>query len=149
MHSIENKTLLVAAVFTLVAAILHLMCIAFGGKWYLAMGAGKEMARLSDSGHWYPTAVTLFISLVLAIWSLYALSGARLLPPLPFLKPVLVLISIVFLLRGFGFLYLKPYFPDNSDTFWMVSSGVCFVIGMLYGVGTWQIWTTSVSESIK
>jgi hypothetical protein len=135
----KNKALIAAAVFTLLAAILHLMCIAFGGKWYLAMGAGREMARLADSGHWYPTVATLVISLVLVIWSLYALSGARLLRPLPFLKPVLVLISAVFLLRAFGYMFLKPYFPGNSETFWLLSSGICFVIGVFYAVGTWHL----------
>ena len=138
----SNKALIAAAMCTFMAAVLHLFCIVFGGEWYLALGAGAEMARLADAGHWYPSVITLFISLVLVIWSLYALSGAKLLPKLLFLKFILVSISVVFLSRGVGFMFLKPMFPNNSEIFWFVSSSICFIIGMLYAIGTWQIWST-------
>ncbi|WP_239480510.1 hypothetical protein [Parashewanella hymeniacidonis] len=78
MSKLKNKALIAAAITTIIGAFLHLLCIVFGGDWYIAMGAGKKMARLDDAGHWYPTAITLFITAVLVVWSLYALSGAML-----------------------------------------------------------------------
>ena len=44
--------------------------------------------------------VSFFISVILAIFGLYALSGAGRIQRLPWLKPVLISISAVFILRG-------------------------------------------------
>tara|TARA_B100000700_G_scaffold35389_1_gene34374 strand:- start:441 stop:569 length:129 start_codon:yes stop_codon:yes gene_type:complete len=33
-----------------------------------------------------------------------------------------------------------PIFPENSLTFWLISSGICLFIGSLFAVGTWQQW---------
>ena len=33
-----------------------------------------------------------------------------------------------------------PIFPENSLTFWLISSGICLFIGGLFAVGTWQQW---------
>ncbi len=141
MRDTKNKALIAAAITMLIGALLHLLCIVFGGEWYIAMGAGKEMARLDYAGHWYPTAITLFITAVLIVWSLYALSGAKLIRKLPFLKTVLVLISAVLLIRAFAFVLLLPQFPDNSMTFWIVSSAACLIMGLFYSYGTWKAWT--------
>jgi len=49
-------------------------------------------------------------------------------------------ISGIFLLRGVTFVGLMPAFPENSLTFWLVSSAICLVIGGLFAVGTYQQW---------
>lgn len=122
-----------------VAALLHLGCIIFGASWYRFLGAGEQMALLAEQGHWYPTVVTSVITLVLLVWALYALSGAKVIRPLPFLRVVLAIIAAIFLLRGLGFYWLMPAFPDNSLLFWFISSGICIVLGYLYAFGNWQI----------
>jgi len=135
----EHKCLTLAAKLTGVAALLHLGCIIFGASWYRFLGAGEQMALLAEQGHWYPTVVTSVITLVLLIWTLYALSGAKVIRPLPFLRVVLAIIAAIFLLRGLGFYWLMPAFPDNSLLFWLISSGICIVLGGLYAFGGWQI----------
>ena len=121
------------------AALLHLGCIIFGASWYRLLGAGEQMALLAEQGHWYPTVVTSVITLVLLVWTLYALSGAKLIRKLPFLRTVLAIIAAIFLLRGLGFYWLMPSFPENSLLFWLVSSGVCIILGSLYALGSWQL----------
>lgn len=71
----SNSFLVAGAAMSALAALLHLGCIVFGPPWYRFLGAGEEMAQLAASGHWYPTVVTLVIATILALWSLYALSG--------------------------------------------------------------------------
>jgi hypothetical protein len=35
---------------------------------------------------------------------------------------------------------LKPAFPDNGNTFWWVTSGICLAIGLTHLVGLTQVW---------
>lgn len=141
MHSANNKYLLAAAMCCLAAALAHLGCIVFGGDWYRFFGAGEQMARMAEQGLWYPTIVTSVIVLVLLIWALYGLSGAGAIKRLPLTKLALILITSIFLLRAFSFVGLMPFFPENSLTFWLVSSGICLVIGSLFALGSWQQWS--------
>lgn len=141
MPSANNKYLLAAAICCFAAALAHLGCIVFGGDWYRFFGAGEQMARMAEQGLWYPTIVTAVIVLLLLVWALYALSGAGVIKRLPLIKLALLLISSLFLLRGVAFVGLMPRLPENSLTFWFVSSAICLLIGGLFAVGLWQQWS--------
>lgn len=141
MAAATNGFLVIGAAFSGTAALLHLACIAFGAPWYRFMGAGEHMAQMAMAGHWYPTVVTLAIAAMLAVWALYALSGAGVIPRLPLLRVALCAITAVYLLRAVGFVPLMRYLPDNSMTFWVVSSGICLMIGLVHAVGLWQTWS--------
>ena len=142
MNSSEtiNKFLIVGAICSAVAALAHLGCVIFGGDWYRFFGAGEHMAVLAEQGHWYPTVVTTSIVVVLFIWALYALSGAKVIAKLPFLKLGLCTISSLYILRGVAFVGIMPMFPDNSFSFWLVSSGICVFVGSMYAIGTYKAW---------
>lgn len=141
MTAIRNKPLLLAAALSFAAALLHLGCIVFGAPWYRALGAGERMARLADAGHWYPPAITLLIASVLALWGLYALSGAGIVRRLPFTRTALSAITGIYLLRGIAFVPLQAHFPGNSAAFWYWSSGICLCIGLVHLAGLRQAWT--------
>ena len=141
MHSGNNKLLIVASICSAIAALVHLGCIVFGGDWYRFFGAGEQMAKMAEDGQWYPTIVTLIIVSMLSVWSLYALSGTRVIFRLPFLRLGLVAISAIYLIRSIAFVTIMPMFPGNSLTFWLVSSGITLTIGVLYAVGTFQAWS--------
>ena len=130
--------LLVAAGADLVAAMAHLACIVVGAPAYRFMGAGEQMAQLHLAGDPHPTRVTLAIAAILGLWAAYALSGAGTIRRLPFLRSVLLAISAVCMLRGLGFVLLQPWFPGNSLLFWIVSSGICLLLGLLHGIGLWR-----------
>lgn len=140
MNPSTNKFLLAAALCCALAALAHAGCIVFGGDWYRFFGAGEQMAQMAEQGLWYPTLVTLVIVTTLLIWAFYALSGAGVIPRLPFTRLALILIAGIFILRGAAFTSLKPMFPGNSLTFWLVSSIICLMIGSLFAVGTYQRW---------
>lgn len=142
MEKTYNKTLLLAAGFSFSAALMHIGCIVFGASWYRFFGAGEHMAKMAEAGDITPTLITSGITVVLAIWGLYALSGAGIIKRLPLTRLALVLISAIYLLRGVSFPVLMPQFPENSLTFWLVSSTICFVFGASYAIGTWQQWLT-------
>lgn len=141
LDSRTNKPLILGALFSAIAALAHLGCIIFGGEWYRFFGAGEEMAKMAEAGESYPTIVTSILVLILLIWSVYGLSGAGGIGKLPLVRTALVLISSIYVLRGVVFIALMPLFPENSITFWLVSSTICLSIGMLYSVGTYQNWS--------
>lgn len=140
MFDAANPFLLAGAALSAVAALLHLVCIAWGAPAYRLMGAGERMAELVARGHWFPTVVTLGVAAVLTVWSLYALSGAGVMVRLPLLRWGLCAITAVYLLRAVGFPLLIAHIPGNSMAFWVWSSVVCFVIGAVHLVGLYQVW---------
>lgn len=140
MQNAGALSLVVGGTLTAVAAVAHLACIMLGAPAYRFMGAGERIARAAEAGRIEPALVTVTIAAALCIWSVYAFSGAGVVRQLPFTNIVLPLVCIVFLARAFGFPFLKPMFPENSSTFWLISSAICLLLGVLYAVGTVYVW---------
>jgi len=137
-----NAYLLIGAALSAIAALLHLGCIVFGPSWYRFFGAGERMAQLAAAGHVAPTLITLGIAAVLGTWSLYALSGAGVIPRLPLLRIGLSVITGIYLLRGVAGFALAAMAPgERSVAFWCWSSVICLGIGTLYLLGTRQAWS--------
>lgn len=147
MNSDSNKYLVTAALCCVAAALAHVGCIVFGADWYRFFGAGEQMAQMAEQGLWYPTIVTSVIIVLLFIGALYGLSGSGVLNRLPLIRLALVAITGVFLIRGVSFVGLMPMFPENSLTFWIVSSGICLFIGGLFAIGTFQQWSKLGSKN--
>lgn len=136
-----NIYLNVGALLSAIVAVLHIGCIFFGATWYRFMGAGEGMATLAERGSIKPTIITSFIVLIFVIWSLYALSGAGVISQLPLLRWVLLAITLIYLLRGILglFLYTNPL--GRTPGFWLWSSGICLVLGLIHMMGLNQVWT--------
>jgi len=137
--------LISAAVLSFVASLLH-VAIVFGGPgWYRFFGAGEGMAALAEKGSIQPALITLGIAAILFIWGLYALSGAGVILKLPLLKLALSIITFIYLARGLAgfvlpFVSSHPSITQNSVSFWLVSSLICCVFGLVYLVGTINSW---------
>lgn len=137
-----NPFLVAGAAFGVAAAFLHVGCIIFGASWYRFFGAGERMAHLSATGSIFPTVTTTGIATVLALWSLYALSAAGVIPALPLMRLVLCGIAAAYLLRGIAGLTFAVVAPGKRGaTFWYWSSVICLGMGTLYAVGTQQVWS--------
>jgi len=140
MIGLASQALVLGAALSAFAAVAHLGCIAVGAPAYRFMGAGERMARAAEARKLRPAMATFAISLILLTWSGYALSAAGLLGPLPFTRVALVLICAAYLGRALAFPLLKPAFPENSNTFWYVSSAICGLIGLVHLYGTLLLW---------
>ena len=133
--------LLASAALSAIAALLHLGCIVFGPSWYRFFGAGERMARLAASGSMTPALITTGISAVLALWALYALSGAGLILRLPLTRLALCCITGIYVLRGLAGFVLAFVAPGERGTaFWLWSSAICLGVGLLYAMGTQRAW---------
>jgi hypothetical protein len=136
-----STALVVGASLSALAAVAHVACVVIGPAAYRFMGAGEKMARAVEDGRLQPTIVTLMIAAVLFLWSAYALAGAGLIRGLPLTRLALLAITGVYLMRAISFPLLRPHFPENSTTFWLVSSGVCLVAGAFHLYGLAARWS--------
>ncbi|MBB3120013.1 hypothetical protein [Pseudoduganella violacea] len=136
-----NVALLLGAALSALAALLHLGIILGGPSWYRFFGAGERMATMAQQGKLYPTLLTLGIAAVLAAWAAYALSGAGLLAPLPWLKTGLCVIAAVYLLRGLAIVPLLTIARSKSTPFLVWSSLICLGYGIVHAIGLQQIWS--------
>ena len=136
-----NTALILGAGLSAIAAALHVAIVIGGSSWYRFFGAGEQFASAAAKGRRWPAIITLGIACMLGLWAAYALSGAGVIRPLPFLKLALVLITSLYLLRG---LVLVPalLFARSSVTpfvFW--SSAICIGYGGFHLLGLVQIWS--------
>ena len=129
-----------AGVLSAVAAALHVACIFGGPDWYRFFGAGERMARAAQAGSAMPAIVTLGIAAVLAIWAAYAFSGAGLIWHLPLLRTGLVTISAIYLARGLVLIPMAVLKPALITPFWIWSSLIVLIYGLVYAVGTELAW---------
>jgi len=135
-----NGFLIVAAVLSALAALLHVGCIYFGAPWYRFFGAGEDMARMAEAGSWVPGLVTAGIAVVLSIWSLYALSAAGVIRRLPLLRTALCIITGIYFLRGLVVLPVALLHPQQVTAFVLWSSAICFSFGVVHFAGLRQRW---------
>jgi len=141
MEASINIYLVSAAILSAIASLLHIGCIVYGASWYRFFGAGEQMATLAEQGSVRPTIVTSGIVVVLAIWSAYAMSGAGLIIKLPLLLPALIVITGIYLVRGIaGFFFVRSAAYGNSPAFWLWSSLICTLFGLVHLIGLVQIW---------
>lgn len=141
-----QSQLIIAAICSFTASLLHLAIVFGGPDWYRFFGAGEKMAKMAEMGSKQPMITTLIIATILAIWGLYALSAAGVIVRLPLIKTALVLITLIYLVRGLAGLILPfvtshPAIAQNSVTFWMVSSVICTSFGAFYLLGTLNRWS--------
>lgn len=133
--------LALGGVASLIASAVHLAAIAGGAPWYRFLGAGEGMARAAERGGWRPALVTAAIAGVLAVWGLYALSGAGLIGRMPLLRPALAAITAAYLLRGLVLFFPSALRrPDLGQAFLLWSSLIVLAIGMVHAVGLWRAW---------
>jgi hypothetical protein len=141
LNSAGSGFLILAAALSALAALAHVGIVVGGPAWYRFFGAGEGMARLAESGSWYPALITFGIAGVLSLWSACALSAAGVLSTLPFLRTVLVLITAVYLLRGVAGFVLASVAPGgNSPAFWVWSSIICLFVGAVHAIGLAKRW---------
>lgn len=133
--------LIIGAALSALASVAHIGCIIFGAKWYQFFGAGERMAKWANEGDVKHVIITLPIVVILAIWSVYALSGAGVVLALPLLKWALIAIASVYIIRGvYGFYFVFRPQGENSAKFWFYSSIICLGFGIVHLMGLLQVW---------
>lgn len=143
----QNPWLVAGGWLSAIAAVIHLACIFGGPDWYRFLGAGEGMAQAAERGEWWAAAITMGIAIVLAIWAAYAFSGAGMIGRLPLLRTGLVVISVIYLLRGLAFVPIA-FSPAAQTPFNIWSSAIVLGYGVAYAVGTWLAWSSLSNKAV-
>ena len=101
------------------------------------------MATTAESGSAFPALSTLFLAAIFAIFGFYALSGASVIRRLPFLTIALILIGIIYTVRGvavFQQLFQMSMSSAEVAPREIAFSLVSLVIGLAYLIGTIMSW---------
>ena len=133
----------IAGTLSLGIAVLHVGIAIAGGPAYRWFGAGLELATLAERGSPWPPLITLTLAALFAVWGLYPWSATGAGPRMPWLRAGLVIITTVYLLRGFPLvrpLLGKPVFPTTPELRYVVFTAVAFGIGLVHLAGVVSGW---------
>jgi hypothetical protein len=117
----------------------------FGGPdWYAFFGAPRGLVEMARAGNIRAPISCLVIAAFLTLLAAYAFYGAGVIRRLPFLRLGLASIAAVLVLRGVLFVPLIVWRPSalsgicdcrTVDTFIIITSVLCFVLGVGYALG--------------
>ena len=134
-----NYLLLWGGSLSLLAGLLHIAIIIGGADWYRFFGAGERLSTLAANGSLVPGVLAAGMALLLFLWAAYAFAGAGIISPLPLLKPALISISVIYLVRGLALIPATIFQPDRVTNLIIWSSLVCLVMGLSYAIGIRQV----------
>ncbi len=139
---LNTKFFLIAGgVLSAAIALLHIVMLIKPEWWkYVSGGATSPLAEQAISGSFGTQIATAALALIFAIWSLYAFSGAGLIGLLPWLKPILIAIGAIYLLRSLAiFPEINMVRTQGAPVQIIFFSATSFVTGLLYILGVWKL----------
>lgn len=96
-----GKLLIAGAMINILTAILHISIPFIGKAAYQYFGAPPEIITLAQEGYFAISLLIMFLlSTLFFVAGLYGLSGAGLIRPIPFRSVAILLIGILYTLRG-------------------------------------------------
>ncbi len=138
----HNNYLFIATILMLLITLLHVAVIIGGASWYRFFGAGEKMARLHENASLYPILITVFVTALLLIGTLYTYCAYSNVCILLYSKEVLIVMSVIFISRGLFFIPLMlsvshPYCKELKEKklFLFISSLISLVVGSIYMMG--------------
>lgn len=134
---LTTSILIAAAATSFLVALLHVYVIVRGAPAYRSFGAGETLAGMAERGSWLPALLTGGITAVFLVFTAYYLSGAGLLPQLPFLKWAMIGIAAIYTLRG-AMVALAVRMKMSPFDFY--SSLVSLLVGLLHVAALWLAW---------
>ena len=134
--------LILAGILCLALALLHLEIIYMGAPAYLYFGAGERMAAMAAEGSWLPGLLTALVALLLASFGAYAFAGSGVIRSLPWPRPMLLGICVLFLLRGLAAIpqAMRLLSGGGSSGKDFSFSLAALIIGLLFAWGLVNRW---------
>ena len=133
MHS-DNLYLILGGCASFFIFILHLVLTA-KPRLYRYFGA-DELAKLHREGSKMPRVASILLAFMFLLWGMYAFSGAGILEPMPWLKTVLLIIGVIYILRALMLpSEVIKTIRDIKQAKFIVFSGFSLAAGLLYLLG--------------
>lgn len=120
-------------------AIGHIVGLIWAEQMFEITGIGKEMNELAQMHSSLPYLLSIFVSIVFAIFGLYGLSADNRFRKLPLLKLGIFTIAGIYIFRGFGEIIIHTIQRTNSSAE-MIYSIFALAIGLLFLFGGLKKW---------
>lgn len=132
-----RKLLITGAILNLIIGAGHIAALFYLDWAFKFTGIEGHVEKYASGHPWLNYAITAVVAIIFLLMGLYGLSGARILRKFPLLKPGIIAITIVYLVRG----VLGLAYEILSQEQWLsgiVFSSVALFIGICYFAG--GIW---------
>jgi hypothetical protein len=128
--------LMVAAGIGLFGALIHFVAPWYGPEWYAYWHAPREVVESARNGTWLAPLSTMAVGAAMLAAGLYALSAAGAIRRLPLLKPALVVLSVLCVLRASIVIPFLILAPQRLGAFDLAAAAVWLTagLGFLYGL---------------
>jgi len=137
--------LVIVAGIALFTALAHMSCIILGEACYRAQLAPEPVIQSAIQGSWEAPISTTFISAIFVVCAIYALSAAKIVRPVPFLRLGIFVISGMCIIRGIATIPIVMMLSGEVPIFAYVSGFVWFVSGVLCIAGYFMANETVIS----
>lgn len=127
--------LLLAALIATFTAMAHLSCIVLGPECYRAQMAPQSIVESAVNGTLLAPLGTVVVSLLFMLCSIYSLSRAKIIRPLPLTNLAIVILAAICVIRGLLAFQLKIRHPELVGVPELISSFIWFVSGLLFWFG--------------
>ncbi|MBB6544962.1 hypothetical protein [Thalassotalea piscium] len=131
----RSKLLVSSGLIAIASAIWHLLCILGGPSWFVFARAPLVIINSAHQGTVLAPIATTVVASLMCCCALYAFSAVGTIRKLPLIKPALITIALLCILRG---IIAIPRFitPSGIDTWQIIASstwlyvGICFTLGV-------------------
>ena len=130
----------------IIIAIGHIIGLFWADKMFEVTGIGKEMTELAQTHSSLPYLLTIFVAIVFFIFGLYGLSADNKFRKLPFVKPVIFTIAVIYLLRGIGELIFDLEKQQANQFLEITYSLIAVFIGLLFLIGGLKKWKLKLTN---
>ena len=143
--SFKSRLLVSAGGIASASAIWHLLCIIGGPGWFIFARAPQQIIESAQQGTMLAPIGTIIIATLMFACTMFAFSGAGLIRKVPLLKPALITIALLCILRallGITSLVVSIGF----DIWQFVASSVWLYVGICFAIGSLaQFWPSKSS----
>lgn len=124
----------IGAWINLLLAAGHLLCLLAPGRIFHLYGIERTMARIATVAPALPQWIIVAVAVGLLVCALYGFAGAGLRLPLPLIRPFVLAIGLLFLLRALGGIVLMIARHACPVTEWSAAL-IAAAVGTLYFLG--------------
>lgn len=134
-----RKLLIIGSVLNFIIAVGHIAALFFLDWAFEFTGIAGTVEKYSDiAPRWTNYTATAIVAVLFFLMGLYGLSGARIIRRLPLLKPGILLITIIYLIRGllglaYEILSQEQWISGIVFSFIAMFIGLCYLSG-----GAWR-----------
>lgn len=134
---LHKIVLIIAGFISALVAVLHLV-LGIKPEYYalIAPGQMSALSEMAVQGSSLTTVLSFVIALIFAFWALYAFSGAGWIFRLPVLRAALIIIGVIYFLRGlFLITEIDMVRNEGYPLRFVLYSSLSLIAGILYLTG--------------